>query len=297
VNGLPTPSLATSQGIPPDLVIRPFHQAGAVVSLRQFTNNAFNHHHGIQPTERFGMGTDADGDGFVNEMTRADVTAATLFQATLPVPGRVIPNDRRIEAAVLMGEESFQAIGCASCHIPSLPLDRDGWIFTEPNPFNPTGNLQVGQAETLRVNLNAPNLAGPRLQAERGVVHVPAFTDLKLHDICAGPDDPNGEPLDMNQAAGSTGFFGGNRKFITRKLWGAANEPPYFHHGQFTTLREAILAHSGEALGSRQMFQALAAARQAAVIEFLKTLQVLRPGAEDLIVDENGKRKRWPPPR
>jgi hypothetical protein len=60
-----------------------------VVSLRQFANNAYNHHHGIQTTERFGVGTDADGDGFVNEMTRGDVTAVTIWQATLQVPGRV----------------------------------------------------------------------------------------------------------------------------------------------------------------------------------------------------------------
>jgi hypothetical protein len=50
----------------------PFHQAGAVVSLRQFTNNAFNQHHGIQSEERFGLGVDEDGDGFANELTRAD---------------------------------------------------------------------------------------------------------------------------------------------------------------------------------------------------------------------------------
>lgn len=46
---------------PPSLVIRPFHQAGRVVSLREFSNNAFNHHHGIQSSERFGAGTDPDG--------------------------------------------------------------------------------------------------------------------------------------------------------------------------------------------------------------------------------------------
>ena len=60
---------------PPTLVIRPWHQASNVVSLREFRNTAFNHHHGIQSTERFGVDTDPDGDGFVNELTRADVTA------------------------------------------------------------------------------------------------------------------------------------------------------------------------------------------------------------------------------
>ena len=79
----------------------------------------------------------------------------------------------------------------------------------------------------------------------------------------------------MNQPPGSPGFFAGNRKFLTRKLWGTANEPPYFHHGQFTTLRQAVLAHAGEALATRQAFEALATHEQDALIEFLKTLQVL----------------------
>ena len=82
VEGLPAPSLASSgPADPPNLIIRPFHQAGAVVSLRQFSNNAFNHHHGMQTAERFGPGVDADDDGFVDEMTRADVTAVSVYQA------------------------------------------------------------------------------------------------------------------------------------------------------------------------------------------------------------------------
>ena len=124
---------------------------------------------------------------------------------------------------------------------------------------------------------------------------VPAFTDLKVHDICGGPTDPNRERLDMNQPATSPAFFAGNERFITRKLWGTASEPPFFHHGQFTTLRQAVLGHSGEALASRQAFQALSAEEQDAVIEFLKTLQVLPPGTKHLIVDDEGQTKQWPP--
>ena len=295
VEGLTAASLATSGAAPPSLIVRPFHQASAVISLRQFTTNAMNHHHGIQATERFGLGTDPDGDGKADELTRADVTACTIFQATMGVPGRLIPRNGAVEAAVLRGESLFGSIGCASCHIPSLPLDNLGWVFTEPNPFNPPGNLQVGQAPTLSVDLSSDSLPGPRLKPVAGVVHVPAFTDLKLHDICTGPADPNVEPLDMNQPAGSAAFFGGNRRFITRKLWGVANEPPYFHHGQFTTMREAILAHSGEALASRTAFEGLSASDRDAVIEFLKTLQVLPPGVTSLVVDEEYRPRSWPP--
>ncbi len=298
VEGLPAPSLITTgPGNPPSLVIRPFHQAGHVVSLREFSNNAFNQHHGMQSTERFGNGTDPDGDGVTNELTRADMTAVTLYQATLAVPGRVIPNDPEVEAAVWEGEQRFETIGCARCHVPRLPLVDRGWVFTEPNPYNPPGNLRVGDAPTLSVDLTSDRLPPPRLNPESsGVLFVPAYTDLKLHDICAGPGDPNAEALDMNQPSGSPGFFAGNTKFITKKLWGAANEPPFFHHGQFTTLREAVLAHAGEALTSRQAFQALSPYAQGTIIEFLKSLQVLPPGTGALVVDENGQPKPWPPP-
>jgi len=64
------------------------------------------------------------------------------------------------------------------------------------------------------------------------------------------------------------------------------------HHGKFTTMREAILAHSGEAFTSRQAFEALSAYERDCVIEFLKTLQVL-PGTRGSVVDENGNPRDW----
>lgn len=291
VEGLPAPSLATAGSLaPPSLAIRPFHQSGSVVSLRQFTNNAFNHHHGIQPSERFGDHVDADQDGFADEMTRADVTAAVLFQAALPVPGRVIPRDPEISTAIARGERLFGRIGCGRCHVPALPLDRGGWVFTEPSPFNPAGNLRPGDMPTVRLDLTDERLPKPRLKPINGLVWVPAFTDLKLHDISDGPDDVGREPLDLNQPPGTAAFAAGNSRFLTRKLWGAANEPPYFHHGLFTTLRSAVLAHAGEARREAAGFRALAPDQQDNVIEFLKSLRVLKPGTRHLIVDESGRK-------
>lgn len=278
VEGLPAASLISpSADAPPSLIIRPFHQAGNVISLRQFTNNAFNQHHGMQPEERFGIDVDADGDGVVNELTRADITAVTLFQATLPVPVQSVPRDPQFRRAVEIGRERFLAMGCGTCHIPQLPLTNSGWIYTEPNPYNPPGNLQLGETETLSVDLTSDQLPGPRLKPVHGVVWVPAFTDLKLHDITSGPNDPNHEPLDMNQPVGSEAFFSGNGKFITRKLWGIANQHSFGHHGMYTTLREAVLAHAGEALQSRQSYEELPKHEQDCVVEFLKSLQIPSP--------------------
>jgi hypothetical protein len=306
VVGLPTPSITSSGATPPSLVILPYHQVGAVVSIRQFTNNAMNHHHGMQSEERFGLNTDPDGDGFTNELTVADITAVSLFQATLPVPGRVIPNDPRAERAILTGERLFEEIRCNSCHIDALPLNNRGWIYSEPDPYNPTGNLRPGPANypftapPLNVDLTSNQLPQPRLKPrENGIVMVPAYTDLKLHDISVDSDpktDPECEPLDQNQPAGSPGFFKGNCKFITRKLWGFYNQGGAFmHHGKFTTAREAIEAHNGEALASRQAFDSLPPQLQNDVIEFLKSLQVLPPDSKSLVIDEQGKSKVWPP--
>jgi hypothetical protein len=100
----------------------------------------------------------------------------------------------------------------------------------------------------------------------------------------------------MNQSQWSKKFKEGNCRFLTKRLWGAANEPPFFHHGLFTTLRQSVLAHAGEADASRKAFKLLPAHEQDALIEFLKTLQVLPPGTRDLIVDENFRPRSWPPP-
>ena len=305
VVGLAAPSVASNGTTAPSLLILPYHQAGAVVSIRQFTNTAFNHHHGMQTEERFGLNADSDGDGFPNEITAADVTAITVFQATMSVPGQVIPREPAIEQAIAHGEKLFDKVGCNGCHVDALPLTKHGWVYTEPNPYNPAGNLQVGTpnypltAPALSVDLSDNSLPQPRLRPDqRGVVMVPAYTDLKLHDISATSDpktDPECEPLDQNQANGSPGFFAGNCKFITRKLWGFYNQGGAFmHHGKFTTAREAVEAHSGEALAQRKAFDALPDEQKNDIIEFLKSLQVLPPGSRSLVVDERGNPRAWP---
>lgn len=122
---------------------------------------------------------------------------------------------------------------------------------------------------------------------------VPAFTDFRLHDVSDPADEMPVEALDMNWPVWAPKFSGGNRKFLTRRLWGIANSAPYFHHGLFTTMRQAVLGHAGEALASRTAFQAASAYDRDALIEFLKSLQVLPPGTVDLVVDEHFKSKRW----
>ncbi len=273
------------EGVDWDLIVKPFHQKGAVVSLREFTNNALNHHHGIQSTERFGVGTDPDGDGVVNEASPGDVTALTLYQAALNIPVQVLPENPLVQDAITRGRQTFIAVGCADCHRPALMLDDT--VFTEPNPFNPPGNLRVSDVEALvsfdlTTQGEAPRLE--RLPSGRAVVR--AFTDLKRHDLCdddflhfANEHVPQGSILGSASASEFTiaPYPRPLRQFLTRKLWDAGNTGPYGHRGDLTTLTEAIYHHGGEARTVRDNYFALSSDEQAEVIEFLKSLQVVPP--------------------
>jgi len=274
-----------SRGIDADLIVKPFHQAGVVVSLREFTVNAFNHHHGMQAEERFdlnaakGFDPDHDHDGVSRELTIGDITAATLFQAGLAVPGRVLPADPYARRQIEQGEMLISEIGCTGCHIPEMELNSR--YFVEPNPLNPDGTLSGGNPVMFDLTIEGEKPRLERLGKQGAIVR--AYTDLKRHNLCdaeirvfcneqlpQGREEQDGQP--------------GAEFFITRKLWDVGNSAPYGHRGDLTTLTEAILAHGGEARGSRKAFLQLPVAEQRAMIRFLRSLQVLPQGSPRVLI-------------
>ncbi|HEV8630421.1 MAG TPA: di-heme oxidoredictase family protein [Thermoanaerobaculia bacterium] len=282
------------EGVDWDLVVRPFHQKGAVASLRDFTNTALNQHHGMQSVERAGPGLDLDGDGFRDELTVGDVTALVLFQAALDTPGRLLPAHPLRRAAAEHGEQLFAAIGCGGCHLPLLVLDDAR--FTEPGPYNPQGNLRPQRGRRAVVLDLARQGIGPRPERlPDGRVAVRAFTDLKRHELndeelrhFANEEVPQGSLAGVQPSGAFTEVPKARPRsqFLTRRLWDAGNSDPYGHRGDLTTLTEAIHFHGGEARAARDAFLAQPEADQAAIIEFLKTLQILPEGAAGLVVDE-----------
>jgi hypothetical protein len=280
----PDGSVDTSkvEGVDADLIIKPFHQKGVVNSVRVFTINAFNHHHGMQAVERFGIGqkdsngniittNDFDEDGVPDELTVGDITAVTIFQVAMNIPGRVLADDPVRRAAAQRGEVRFAEIGCTDCHRPMLILNSR--FYSEPNPFNPPGNLRpqdVSRPYTFDLTKDIPK---PRLErTEIGGAIVRAYTDLKRHVICDDQD-----PFFCNERLIQGGVP--TNQFLTRKLWDVGNTAPYGHRGDLTTITEAIIHHAGEARPQRERFAALGKDQQAEIIEFLKQLQVLPNGS------------------
>ncbi|WP_075215024.1 di-heme oxidoredictase family protein [Mongoliimonas terrestris] len=257
-------------GVDTDLVIRPFSQKGVFTSLRQFTINALNVHHGMQATERFGArwtGTaDFDEDGVADEVSPGDISAMVAWQATLAVPTRRTDLSPVWAKAAARGEQVFADVGCAECHRPALPLDS--LVFTDPGPFDAAGTLKQADVDApIAIDFARLAFVETLPRDDKGRVLVPLFGDLKRHVIADQRNERLGNEL-MEQR------FVPRDAFITAELWGIASSAPYGHRGDITTLDEVIRAHAGAATETTTAYKALPEADRQAVIAFLKTLVI-----------------------
>lgn len=279
-----------AEGIDTDLIVKPFHQAGKVISLREFSTNAMNHHHGMQAEERFdlnpakGFDPDYDNDGVERELTIGDQTAISIWQAQLSTPAQVMPSGKKEKKMVKYGEKVFDDAGCTSCHIPEIVLGtRD---FVEPNPYNPPGTCASAADGCPDFTFDMTKTGDePRLEkGANGTAIIRAYTDLKRHNLC-DDEGPGAIRWFCNEqlAQGRADQDGkpGAEFFLTRKLWDAGNTAPYGHRGDVTTITEAILLHGGEGRASRDVFAASSLEDQKAMVAFLKSLQIVAQGDID----------------
>jgi len=257
-------------GIDDDLTLRPFSQKGVFASLRQFTVNAMNAHHGIQASERFGAdwtGTDDfDADGHADELTPGQISALVAWQATLAAPTRKQDLPDVWQAAAAKGEALFGEIGCTSCHIPALPLES--LEFQDPGPYDTAGTLRQSDVDApLTYDLGTLDWVRNLPQDAEGRVLVPLYGDLKRHKIADAGNDTFGNELLAQR-------FVARDVFITAELWGIGSTAPYGHRGDLTTLDEVILAHGGVATNSRKAYARLDEPERQSIIAFLRSLEI-----------------------
>jgi len=267
----PTGEIDTSQieGVDRGLVIKPFHAKGTRETIRRFTIEAAWRHHGLEapellkrryPLQKNWEQYDHDEDGVINEIRTEQITALSVFQALLPTPRLALPNNPREREIAVQGQKLFTA-NCAQCHIPSLTLTVasvtiEGGMGTPPTQLD----LLKGYPETPAV-----------LQNKQGKVEVPLYSDLKRHEMGATLREKNGQLSDDKVTGVDPSVF------ITAKLWGVADSAPYLHDGRAATLREAILAHGGEAQAARQTFEKASPQEQDALLTFLHSLKAPEP--------------------
>ena len=173
-------------------------------------------------------------DSIPNDDEEEDSLALYAFQALVAPPPR-LPIQGRARA----GEVLFDRIGCASCHTPTL---RTGPVY--------------------------------RLRTEDGFIRVPQlenrdahlYSDLLTHDMGDTLADNGGTTIGRVMARAD------GRRWRTTPLWGLRFKNALLHDGRTASVREAILAHGGEAQNARDRFASLPASRQDHLIEFLNRL-------------------------
>ena len=246
-------------GIDNDFIVRPFIQKGVIASLRDFSNISMNHHHGMQSEELVGNNSDSDRDGVINELTEGDITAITLFQATLDYPKRKISSNPMIKKSQNKGEVIFEDIGCSSCHVSSLPLKS--LKFVEPGPFNTEKSTTLSESNNNLV-VDLEEYVSKLEKDKDGNYLIPLYSDLKRHDM--GQMLDNERPL---QKGVPTNYW------LTKKLWGFYSEPPFLHHGRSNLLVDVIEMHQGDAKISSDAFFELSETEKVDLLEFLKSFK------------------------
>lgn len=285
---------AAIQGVDADLIVRPFGWKGTAASIREFTRGAAHNELGMQAAELLGPGEDGDHDGVAEELSVGDLTALSMYMAALPRPSTTlelaslglaeVSDEER--AAIGRGEALFTEIGCAACHVPALTLEEP--VFQEPStvPAYRDAVFPGGQspeklglshihAVAFDLRRDQPNnrVVGP----DGSETHLGAFetdaedraivrwySDFKRHDL--GPD--LADPVDP--------FGFGATVWPTRSLAGVGSTGPWLHHGQATTLDEAIRRHGGEAGDTAKRYAGLDPSLRSDLVAFLESMVIYK---------------------
>ena len=166
------------------------------------------------------------------------------------------------------GRQTFEQIGCISCHISNLQIDQDRRVADLDTVYDPErGNFNHLFAtatplfKTIDDHDGFPARKAPKMEPflVRNI-----FTDFKRHDL--GPN------------FWERNYDGSYQKqFLTTALWGVGTTAPYGHDGRSVNLPEVILRHGGEAQPVRDRFAALSDTDRAELVAFLNSLVLFPP--------------------
>jgi Di-haem oxidoreductase, putative peroxidase len=296
ITATPSGTLDTSavKGVDPDLRVRPFFLHGGTISIREFIVGALRNEMGMEAadpdlltassggkvTTPSGMvldgsldaveappasdpGTDPDGDRVSNEVPTSVVDHLEFYLLNYFKPGSY-----RQTSDTVKGRKIFMQIGCASCHMPDLLINRDRRVADVETGYDPEHGIFNNLFATATAQINVtddgsgfPALKQPKLQP---FLVKNIFTDFKRHDV--GP-----------------GFYERNhdgtlrKEFLTTPLWGVGSTGPYGHDGRSINLAEVILRHGGEAKAARDQFARLEDGDVERLEEFLNSLILFPP--------------------
>jgi Di-haem oxidoreductase, putative peroxidase len=160
-------------GVACDLVVRPFQWKGISSSIRHFARDALDFHFSMQAVEKYGH-LDCDKDGKIDEMTLGNVSALVSFVTMTRPPDQVIPPDQKHQVElgrdIFIGKSADSALQaklsgqmCATCHMPTLTVDKAQLFIDNPG----IANVTQKDCKTLDAGLVTPLAAHQQLEAYR----------------------------------------------------------------------------------------------------------------------------------
>lgn len=279
--------LSRIEGVDADLRVKPFFAEGSMISLREFISTALHNELGMNANDPdliaastgarivtpSGMVLDGTQDkiqpapapnpGTGNEVDTALVDHLEFYLLNYFKPG----HDKRT-ATTERGRDVFERIGCSSCHVANLRINRDRRVADLDTVYDPIRGIfnTLFSTATPLVNVVSDGTAYPPLQQPRYSPFVVSdiYTDFKRHDL-----GPNFYERNYDGTAQTL--------FLTRPLWGAGSTGPYGHDGRSISLDAVILRHGGESQKSRDAYAALPAGGSAALLAFLNSLLLFPP--------------------
>jgi CxxC motif-containing protein (DUF1111 family) len=205
-------------------------------SLLSFIGDAYLNEMGVtnrlRPKDVTTVGkVTSDPEDVPDDIGLADIDHFAQFVRGTKAP----PRDSVLaaSAAAHTGQQIFENIGCASCHVST--------IVTAP-----PGTVIDGGAFAV------PDALGNK------IIH--PYSDFLLHDIETGDGIVQNPPEDTAN------------KLRTVPLWGLRMHPRHMHDLKSLTLESAIERHGGEAAQERNRFRDLTAVEKQALITFLNSL-------------------------
>ena len=206
-------------------------------SLQSFAADAYLNEMGITspllPTENTVSGRDVTQYDTVGdpEDDGDDVMQFADFMRATKAPPR-----GAITTEVRAGEDVFNAIGCNTCHTPTLVTA-------------PSGTIINGGAMTVPASL--------------GNKAIHPYSDYLLHDIGTSDGIPI-QPTDEFEPTAS--------RMRTAPLWGLRTRNRLMHDGLTFTREEAILRHAGQATAVTSRYRNLSATSKSDLVAFLNSL-------------------------
>ncbi|MBX9688724.1 MAG: hypothetical protein K2X27_18600 [Candidatus Obscuribacterales bacterium] len=175
-----------------------------------------------------------------------------FYLSLLAPPPRAV-----MSPAARRGEQRFQTIGCASCHMPAMQTPEKVYLI---NPDCPLSEVLSGTAEDARSSSLAdekPKFVEVKALEDK---QMQAYSDLLLHDLGPGLADGYAE-----------GAAGGSQ-WRSAPLWGLRYRRYYLHDGRAASLSAAIRLHGGQAAASAKAFAALSEVEKRELLAFLESL-------------------------